>query len=139
MFFSIIIPVYNVEAYLQDCLESVLRQSFPDWEAICVNDGSTDVSLAILEEYAAKDSRFRIFSQVNGGLSSARNAGLKVAKGNYVLFLDSDDWLEKNALEVLAGRVDGEDMLCFSGRRFFETEGIYHKAREKIGAGSKDH
>lgn len=127
MFFSIIIPVYNVEAYLRDCLDSVLRQSFAEWEAVCVNDGATDGSLDILEEYAAKDSRFKVISQVNGGLSSARNSGLKAAKGDYVLFLDSDDWLEDNTLEVLAGKVDGEDMLCFSGRRFFESEGEYRE------------
>ena len=127
MTFSIIIPVYNVEPYLRDCLESVLHQSFSDWEAVCVNDGSTDGSVAILEEYAAKDSRFRVITQVNGGLSSARNTGLKAAKGDYVLFLDSDDWLEDHTLEVLAGKVGDEDMVCFSGRRFFENEGKYHE------------
>ena len=127
LFFSIIIPVYNVEAFLRDCLDSVLRQSFPDWEAICVNDGSTDGSAAILEEYTVKDPRIKVITQVNGGLSSARNAGLKAAEGEYILFLDSDDWLEDDALKVLAGKVDGEDMLCFSGRRFFEKEGKYHE------------
>ena len=126
MLFSIIIPIYNVEAYLRDCLESVLRQSFSNWEAVCVNDGSTDGSAVILEEYASKETRIKVISQINGGLSSARNTGLKAAKGDYILFLDSDDWLEDNALEVLAGRVGGEDMLCFSGRRFFESEGKYH-------------
>ena len=128
MRFSIIIPVYNVEAYLRDCLDSVLRQSFSDWEAVCVNDGSKDGSAAILEEYAAKDPRFKVITQVNGGLSSARNAGLKSAKGDYVLFLDSDDWLEDNALEVLATKTGDEDMVCFSGRRFFENEGKYHES-----------
>lgn len=126
MLFSIIIPIYNVEAYLRDCLESVLRQSFSDWEAVCVNDGSTDGSAVILEEYASKETRIKVISQANGGLSSARNTGQKVAKGDYILFLDSDDWLEDDALEVLAGKVSGEDMLCFSGRRFFESEGKYH-------------
>lgn len=128
MRFSIIIPVYNVEAYLRDCLDSVLRQSFSDWEAVCVNDGSKDGSAAILEEYAAKDSRFKVITQVNGGLSSARNAGLKSAKGDYVLFLDSDDWLEDNALEVLATKAGDEDLVCFSGRRFFESEGKFHES-----------
>ena len=123
--FSVIIPVYNVENYLRDCLDSVLHQTFEDWEAICVNDGSTDGSASILEEYASLDPRFVVVSQANGGLSAARNAGLKVAKGEYVLFLDSDDWLEQNALEVLANNRNGEDMLCFSGRRFFDDEGKY--------------
>lgn len=128
MKFSIIIPVYNVEPYLRDCLDSVLQQSFADWEAVCVNDGSTDNSAAILEEYGHKDGRFKIVNQPNGGLSAARNTGLKAAAGEYVLFLDSDDWLESNALEKVSESLTDEDMLCFSGRRFFEKEGRYHEA-----------
>lgn len=128
MKFSVIIPVYNVEAYLIECLNSVLDQTFEDWEAICVNDGSTDNSAAILEEYGQKDSRFKIVNQPNGGLSTARNTGLKAAAGEYVLFLDSDDWLEGNALERVSESLAKEDMLCFSGRRFFEKEGRYHEA-----------
>lgn len=128
MKFSVIIPVYNVESYLQACLDSVLNQTFEDWEAICVNDGSTDNSAAILEEYGHKDGRFKIIDQPNGGLSAARNTGLKAATGEYVLFLDSDDWIEDNALEILSNDLDDEDMLCFSGRRYFEREGLYHDA-----------
>ena len=130
--FSIIIPVYNVEQYLRDCLDSVCRQTYSDWEAICVNDGSTDGSAAILEEYAEKDSRFKIISQPNGGLSAARNTGLKAAKWEYVLFLDSDDWLEPQALEVISKSLSDEDMLCFSGRRFFESERQYHDADQLL-------
>ena len=128
MLFSVIIPVYNVERYLKDCLDSVLNQTFADWEAVCVNDGSADGSAAILEAYSAKDNRFRIITQPNGGLSAARNAGMKEAKGDYILFLDSDDWLESDALETLARNLDGEDMLCFSGRRYFEETGSCHAA-----------
>ena len=128
MKFSVIIPVYNVESYLKACLDSVLNQTFEDWDAICVNDGSTDNSAAILEEYGLKDSRFKIVNKPNGGLSTARNAGLKAAAGEYVLFLDSDDWLEGNALERVSESLANEDMLCFSGRRFFEKEGRYHEA-----------
>lgn len=128
MKFSVIIPVYNVEAYLRDCLDSVLKQTFADWEAICVNDGSTDGSANILNEYAARESRIKVVTQPNGGLSAARNAGIDAAEGEYVLFLDSDDWLEENALDVLSANLDGEDMLCFSGRRFFENERTYHDA-----------
>ena len=123
---TLIIPVYNVEPYLRACLDSVINQSFSDWEAVCVNDGSTDGSAAVLEEYALKDSRFKFFTQSNGGLSAARNKGLSEAKGEYVLFLDSDDWLEPNALEVLSENLDGEDILCFSGRRFFEETGKFN-------------
>ncbi len=128
MKFSIIIPVYNVESYLRECLDSVLQQSFADWETICINDGSTDNSAAILEEYGHKDGRFKIIDQPNGGLSAARNTGLKAATGEYVLFLDSDDWLEGDALERVSESLTDEDMLCFSGRRFFEKESRYHEA-----------
>lgn len=125
MLFSIIIPVYNVEKYLCACLDSVINQTFFDWEAVCVNDGSNDGSAVILREYAAKDNRFRVVEQPNAGLSAARNTGLKYAAGDYVLFLDSDDWLETNALETLAGNLDDEDMLCFSGRRYLELDDRY--------------
>ena len=126
MRFSVVIPVYNVERYLRDCLDSVRRQSYTDWEAVCVNDGSTDGSATILEEYAANDQRFKVVVQPNGGLSAARNTGMAKAEGDYVVFLDSDDWLEDHALETLAKNLDDEDMLCFSGRRFFEETGEFH-------------
>lgn len=128
MKFSVIIPVYNVEPYLSDCLDSLLNQTFSDWEAICVNDGSTDGSADILAAYAARESRLKVITQTNGGLSSARNSGIDAAEGEYVLFLDSDDWLEENALEVLSANLDGEDMVCFSGRRYFEQGQRYNDA-----------
>ena len=119
MLFSIIIPVFNVEKYLQVCLNSVLGQTYPDWEAICVNDGSTDGSLAILEENAAKEERIKIIDQPNAGTATARNTGIRSAHGDYIFFLDSDDWLELDTLEIIAGRLHGEDILCFSGKRYF--------------------
>ena len=100
-FFSIIIPVYNVAPYLRECLDSVLAQTFTDWECLCVDDGSTDNSGAILDEYAQKDPRFRVFHKPNGGVSSARNLALDNAKGEWILFLDSDDCLFFDACEVL--------------------------------------
>lgn len=132
MLFSIIIPVYNVEPYLCECLESVRNQTYSDWEGICVNDGSTDRSAAILGEYAEKDCRFKVITQPNGGLSAARNTGLDAAMGDYVLFLDSDDWLELNALEVIANALDGEDMICFSGRRYFEETKSFNPADQLV-------
>lgn len=128
MLFSLIIPVFNVEKYLGDCLDSVLNQSFQDWEAVCVNDGSTDGSLSILAEYAAKDARIKVVSQANAGTAVARNTGLKEASGDYIFFLDSDDWLEANALQILAEKLNGEDMLCFSGKRYFESTRKYNQA-----------
>ncbi len=130
MKFSIIIPVYNVEQYLRDCLDSVLNQTFSDWEAICVNDGSTDESSVILDEYAAKDSRFKMISQNNAGTAAARNTGLKVANGDYIFFLDSDDWIEDYALQILADSVNDEDVLCFSGKRYFEVTNTFNPADE---------
>lgn len=126
MQFSIIIPVYNVEKYLRECLDSLSTQTFQNWEAVCVNDGSTDGSGLILEEYTARDPRFTIVTKANGGLSSARNAGLDAAKGDYILFLDSDDWLEESALQLLADKLGDEDMLCFSGRRYMEEENKFN-------------
>lgn len=130
--FSIIIPVYNVEPFLRCCLDSVLSQTYNNWEAICVNDGSTDGSAALLDEYAAKDSRLRIVTQPNGGLSSARNAGLREAKGENILFLDSDDWLEPEALQTLSQHLESVDLLCFSGRRFFEETGAFGVADKLV-------
>lgn len=130
MKFSIIIPVYNVEKFLRDCLDSVLHQTFADWEAVCVNDGSTDSSAAILAEFVKKDNRFKMIAKVNEGLSSARNTGIKEAKGDYILFVDSDDWLEPNTLETIAKALNDEDVLCFSGRRFFEETNSFNPADE---------
>lgn len=132
--FSIIIPVYNVEAYLRDCLDSVLAQTCADWEAVCVNDGSTDRSLTILKEYAAKDKRIRIVDQTNGGLSAARNAGIRVAQGEYIILLDSDDWIVPDALERLNMHIDGQDLLCFSGQKYFEADKTYREPDKLVPA-----
>lgn len=122
MKFSIIIPIYNVEAYLTDCLNSVLNQTWNDFEVICINDGSTDKSLQIAEEFASKDKRIKIISQPNGGLSAARNTGIRTAKGEYLFFLDSDDWIENFTLETLDNNLgQAPDILCFSGQRHFEN------------------
>ncbi|MBR1850495.1 MAG: glycosyltransferase [Bacteroidales bacterium] len=117
MRFSVVIPVYNVERYLGQCLDSVVGQNFDDWEAICIDDGSTDRSADLAAHYAANDKRITLLRQPNAGLSAARNAGLKAAKGEYVLFVDSDDYLETNTLELLNSQIDGQDMLCFGGWR----------------------
>ena len=90
-YFSIIIPVYNVAPYLRECLDSVLKQTFTDWEAICIDDGSTDESGAILDEYAAKDKRFRVIHQANAGVSAARNAALDKVQGEWDDFCRAAD------------------------------------------------
>ena len=98
---SVIIPVYNVENYLKRCLNSVLNQTLKDIEIICVNDGSTDDSAQICEEYALKDERFSVFHQENKGVSAARNKGLSLAEGEYICFIDSDDSIKENYLSHL--------------------------------------
>jgi len=120
MFISLIIPVYNVEQYLQDCLNSVVAQTNLDYEVICVDDGSTDGSLTILKEFQNRYNQITVITQQNKGLSGARNAGILAAKGDYLFFLDSDDWIEPNTLEILAQKQRGEDLVCFNGRRVFE-------------------
>ena len=120
---SVIIPVYNVELYLRDCLESVIKQDYDDYEVICVNDGSTDGSLLILEEYAQRYPFIFVYSKENGGLSSARNYGLEKAKGKYIYFLDSDDmFFDTECLSFMAGNMEKEDLdvLYFDGKSFFE-------------------
>ena len=90
-FFSVIIPVYNVGKYLEECLESLLNQTLENIEIICINDGSTDNSLSILYEYRKKDKRVIVVNKSNGGVSSARNIGLRIARGEYIVFVDADD------------------------------------------------
>lgn len=97
---SVVIPVYNAVKYLRECLDSICTQSFSDWEIVAVDDGSTDESPAILDEYAARDGRVRVIHKANEGVSAARNDGLSAAVGEYVLFVDSDDWVESGALQM---------------------------------------
>lgn len=120
---SIIIPVYNVEAYISKCLDSILVDNNYKEEVVCVNDGSTDNSLIILEEYAAKFKNVHVISQSNKGLSEARNTGLRVAHGDYVLFIDSDDWLFPNSLQHVIEQIDGEDVLYYNARKVYEDTG----------------
>jgi len=98
---SVIVPVYNVEKYLRECVDSVLAQTFKDFELILVDDGSPDNSGKICDEYAAKDSRVRVFHKTNGGVSSARNFGIKESRADYIAFLDSDDWWDFRFLEKM--------------------------------------
>ena len=119
---SVVIPVYNVEKYLSDCLESVLQQNFEGMEIFCVDDCSTDGSRDILDQYAARDKRIRIIRyEKNGGLSYARNQAMKQAKGQYIFFLDSDDMMAEGAIQVLYERASSQwlDVLGF------ETENVY--------------
>ncbi|MBQ3307520.1 MAG: glycosyltransferase [Bacilli bacterium] len=116
--FSIIIPVYNVEDYIKDCLESVKKQTFKDYEVIVVNDGTKDQSMDIVKNYDVK-----VINQENQGLSGARNTGAKEAKGEYIIFLDSDDWIENNLLEEISKALeDNPDLVRFQIRKVFEKK-----------------
>ena len=124
MKFSIIIPVYNVAQYLCECLDSILAQTYTDWETICVDDGSTDGSGAILDDYAAKDARFKVVHQPNAGVSAARNVALEMARGEWVTFIDSDDTVNPDWLgQAVAQMSDGVDLvrLCPIGISGWET------------------
>lgn len=129
MLFSIIVPIYNVDLYLSRCLDSLSAQDFSDFEVVLVNDGSTDGSECMARQWVAAhpESSITLLVQPNQGLSAARNAGLSAAKGDYVLFLDSDDWLIDTALSIIASYINSEDMLCFAGQRYIESIKTYQK------------
>ena len=109
---SVIVPVYNTEKYLRRCVDSILAQTFTDFELLLIDDGSTDGSGAICDEYALKDSRVRVFHKENGGASSARNLGLDNAQGEWITFVDSDDWVYPCWLQNFVDNWDGVDMVC---------------------------
>lgn len=121
---SIIIPVYNVARYLDECLKSVLRQSYTNLEIIAIDDGSTDASLEICYLYAVKDERLKVLHQDNAGVSAARNAGLSIMTGKYVLFIDSDDRIEQNMVEILVKAIEENDKndAVFCGYKEFDDE-----------------
>lgn len=125
-FFSIVIPVYNVAPWLRECLDSVLAQTYDGWEAVCVDDGSSDDSSAILDEYAARDSRFHVTHKANGGVSSARNAALDQVRGDWILFLDGDDVFLSGSFERLHSAIMAQpaaQMFAF-GTIFFADGGM---------------
>lgn len=137
--FSVLVPVYNVEQYLEKCINSILCQSFSDFELILVDDGSTDRSGIICDDYEKKDSRIRVIHKENGGLVSARKAGARAAIGNYAICVDSDDWIAKNHLETVNRIIKNykPDVICFSHkevmndiykeRLFHYREGLYSR------------
>lgn len=131
MFLSIIIPVYNCEKYLEDCLLSCLEQDIPksNYEIICINDGSSDNSEDILSDYSFKYPNIKYFSQMNKGVSSARNYGIEMAQGDFIMFLDADDFLADNCLDELKGllkNANQKTMICF-GRYHFTEQGYSNR------------
>ena len=123
--FSIIVPIYRVERYLNKCVDSILCQTFNDFELILVDDGSPDKCGLICDDYENADSRIRVVHKKNGGLSSARNTGLDIASGEYVIFIDSDDYWDDNAAleHIYKNLVEtNADLLVFPAKRFYEED-----------------
>lgn len=116
---SVIVPVYKAEAYLKRCIDSIIAQTFTNWELLLVDDGSPDRSGEICDEYAAADSRIRVFHKENGGVSSARNLGLDNMQGEFVTFVDADDWIDADTLEICMNKIMCEklDVLQYSWKR----------------------
>lgn len=136
---SVIVPVYNVEPYLPRCVDSILAQTYPNLEVILVDDGSRDGSGRICDAYAAKDSRVRVIHKSNGGLSSARNAGIEAADGEYLSFVDSDDWIEADTYGPMLALLEtyGAKLVCagrydVSGKTGVRTIGLCPKKEECI-------
>ena len=128
--FSLIIPAYNVEKYIKKCLDSVLNQTYNDYEIIIINDGSTDNTSKLLESYKS-NKKIKIINQENKGLSNARNTGVSNAKGDYILFIDSDDFIEKELLEILNKTIKDEDLVRFQIRILDETNKIIKEYKEE--------
>lgn len=124
IFISIIVPVYNVEKYLRECLDSISQLKAVTWEAILVDDGSTDTSGKICDEYAKQDSRFRVIHQKNAGVSAARNAGLDASKGEWIWFVDSDDSINPDFTIVNPEVMENADYVLFDMRKFRDGEDL---------------
>ena len=120
---SVIVPVYDVEKYLPKCLDSIVGQTYKNLEIICVNDGTPDNSGEIIRSYMERDERIKVVNKENGGLSSARNAGIKVATGDYIVFVDADDWIDINTVEaaVNAAENEGFDMVMWGYTREYKS------------------
>lgn len=126
---SVIIPCFNASDYISKCLASIMDQRYENLEIICVNDGSEDDTLNILQHFQSLDDRIIIVDQPNGGISAARNAGIQMAKGKFMVFVDADDWLSVNALQVLLPAAENCDMLVFSYWRELGTASL----RKELG------
>ena len=107
---SVIVPVYNAEKYVEECIKSVIGQTYQKWELLLIDDGSSDASGEIIDEFAGKDERIKVFHKENGGTHTARNKGLELACGDYVMFMDPDDWLDTDILECLAEKIEEYDL-----------------------------
>lgn len=137
---SVILPVYNVEKYIREALDSVINQTYKNLEIILVDDGSPDSSGDICDEYAAKDDRIRVIHKENGGVSSARNAGIEAARGDWIYFMDPDDWIDPDTIEAAVGMAaeNGCDMCLFDFENVYKGKGIHRHSFIHEGTVFKD-
>ena len=136
MFFSVILPIYNVEKYLRECVDSILGQTYTDFELILVDDGSKDLSGKICDEYAEKDSRVKVIHKENGGLSDARNVGTDAACGEYIVYIDSDDYVTTNEfLQDVKGKIDdcGSDIVLYKFSKLYDESGKIDECSFSLG------
>lgn len=133
---SVIIPIYNGEKYLEQCLESILDQTLKEFEVICVDDGSTDGTTRILDKYIMMDQRIQVYHQSNQYAGVARNTGMKYAKGKYILFLDGDDFFENKMLEKMYAQIerDNADICVCDGYKYDDQNGTFVKGIEYLDA-----
>ncbi len=119
---SVIVPIYNMEKYLEKCIESLIRQTYLDLEIILILDGCTDGSFDICKKYEKYDNRIKIYKKINGGVSSARNLGINKSTGEYIMFVDPDDWLESDAIQLVITKMEncGADLLQFNYKKIYE-------------------
>lgn len=138
---SVVIPVYKADKYLRRCLDSLIAQTFTDWQAICIDDGSPDRSPAILDEYASRDARFKVIHKANAGVSAARNDGIESADGEYIHFLDADDWVDADYYQamVTVAQDSGADMVVsgFVSDNKYTKPIVYKDARMVHGIAEK--
>lgn len=132
IFLSIIIPAFNSEKYIGKCLESIVNQNYNNYEVIIVNDGSTDNTEKICKNIIKDNNKFKIINKINGGVSSARNEALKISTGKYIWFIDSDDYIEKDAFKIIYEKIDNVDVLAFGYEQIYKTKQTYKFKERKI-------
>ena len=118
---SVIVPVYCVEQYLEKCVSSIVNQTYKNLEIILVDDGSPDNCPQLCDDWQKKDKRIRVIHKENGGLSDARNAGLRASSGELVMFVDSDDWIDAETIEYCVNNIDGAEVVCFGYKRIYNS------------------
>ena len=143
MQFTVIVPIYKVEEYLERCIDSILCQTFTDFELLLVDDGSPDRCPQICDDYAKKDDRIRVIHKPNGGLISARNAGILAARGDFITYVDGDDWIKPQLLQFVHDRIaessEPVDMIIFSAEKIFSdrSEPMSNRSR-RVGTIGND-